>query len=475
MRKTILVAVATALVLAACGAGGPQSGGPLTTPTSAPGPDATTTSTTTTLPAPPTTSGGPATPTTSPEPTVAGRTITIYLLDGQGRAVPTTRDVATEGVARAAVTALIAGPTAREAVAGLSTAFPPDSLLLGIDIAGGTAIVDMSREFESGGGSSSVLGRLAQLVYTLTEFDSVERVELRLDGEEIDYFSGEGVVAGDGWTRADFAGSNPLGEPLDGSGATTWSQSDLPPVDPASESARTVVLVAADDYLNVRVPAGVEGTVIGRLLPGALVRATGSVSDVGGSAWAEIETPGGRGWVNGLYLTPSSGALPSGSETRALVDELVARLASGGDFSELVSAKGLWISHHDDPIRFRRDELAGILSDPTTYRWGSNALEPGSPEIEPRTFAEAIAAPVVDVYEDPDLEVAVNDVIEGPNGRPAEFALPVEFRGFPFLTLFDPGDDPQYEGLDWMSWIVSFSPEEGELRVVGLTIDQWAP
>lgn len=472
MRKLVLMAAALALITAACGPGDARSGGQLTTTSTTsfdPGAISTTVPATTATTA--TTVSGETT--TTSEPPVFR--ITIYLLNESGEAIPTSRTVHTEGVARAALEALIDGPTPREAVAGLSTAIPPESLVLGITIDDGTAVVDMSREFESGGGSFAILGRLAQFVYTLTEFESIDRVDLLLDGEEIEYFSGEGVIVGDGWTREDFTGSNPIGNPFEGSGATTWDQEDLPAVDPDSERARTVVLVAADDYLNVRVPAGASETVIGRLLPGATVKATGAQTEVAGSMWTAIETPEGTGWVNGFYLAPTLEDFPPGSDPGTLVDEFVARLALGEDFTDLVSEKGLWVAHHDDPIRFRPDELIGILDDPTTYRWGSPALEPGSSEIEPRTFAEAIAEPVIGVYDDPDLEVAKGEFIEGPNGRPAEFALPAEFRGFPFVTLFDPGDDPQYEGLDWMSWIVSMSYEEGGLRVVGLTVDRWAP
>lgn len=473
MTKKLLLVSALALVLGACGSGDAQSGGPLTTSTTAPA-ETTTTTVTTTVPTTVTTTPGETT-TTSPTTESPSSEITIYLLEESGQAVPVPRTVTTEGVARAAVLALIDGPTSREHAAGLVTAFPPESLLLGMDIADGTATVNMSREFESGGGSTAILGRLAQLVYTLTEFDSVDRVDLLLDGQEIEYFSGEGVIVGEGWTRDDFAGSTPIGNPLESSGATTWDQDDLPAVDQASDRARTVVLVAADDYLNVRSPAGASETVIGRLLPGAEVNTTGAQTGVSGSTWTAIETPDGTGWVNDLYLAPTLENFPEGSDPGTLVDEFVARLMLGEDFADLVSAKGLWVVHHDSPVRFRNDDLAGLLDDPTTYRWGSPALEPGSTETEPRTFAEAVAGPLIDVYDDPDLEVKKGEFIEGPNGRPAEFGVPVEFEGFPFVTLLDPGDDPQYEGLDWMSWIVSMSYEDGGLRVVGLTIDQWSP
>ena len=64
----------------------------------------------------------------------------------------------------------------------------------GLDIDDGTATVDLTSEYEAGGGSLSMTARLAQVVYTLTEFDTVHRVRFRLDGRPVDVFSGEGIV-----------------------------------------------------------------------------------------------------------------------------------------------------------------------------------------------------------------------------------------------------------------------------------------
>ncbi len=484
LRRFIPLISVLALV-SACGSSGAQSGGPLTVPTTAttpatsPGPDTTTppvsTSTVVTDSTPTTTV--PGTPTTAGPTQPRAATITVFFLNDSGEAIPTTRPTTTSAVARAALDALIAGPDAPEHAAGLSTEFPADSLVLGVAVSSGLARVDMSREFEAGGGSASVLGRLAQLVYTLTEFDSIDRVQLLLDGESIEYFSGEGVLVGSPLTRSDFTGAVPIGATHEGSGSSTWDQDDLPIVRIGDPAVHRVVLVAGDDFLNVRDAAGVEGEIIGRLLGGVAVRTTGESATVGSSTWMRISTPAGPGWVNGFYLTRSVAGddFPDGTDPLAVVAELADRFASGEDFTDLVSKKGLWVAHHDSPIRFQVGEIRGLLADPTTYRWGSNALEPGSPEIQPRTFAEAVAETFVDTYDDPDRQLHVNRAVEGPNGRPVEFAVPTEFGGFPFVVVYDPGDEARYEGLDWMSWLVSLSYEDGALKVVGLTIDQWAP
>ena len=117
------------------------------------------------------------------------------------REVPTT-----QAVGAAAVNALLAGPNEAELGArpAMYTAIPDGTRLLGLSIQGGIATVNLSREFESGGGSASVLGRLAQVVFTLTQFPTVQGVKFQLDGEPVEVFSGEGVVLSDPVGRDDY-------------------------------------------------------------------------------------------------------------------------------------------------------------------------------------------------------------------------------------------------------------------------------
>jgi germination protein M len=100
----------------------------------------------------------------------------------------------TEGVGAEATRLLLEGPTAEEAQAGVSTAIPAGTRFLSLDIDGTTATVDLTSEYESGGGSASMFARLAQVVYTLTEFDTVKQVRFMLDGQPVDVFSGEGII-----------------------------------------------------------------------------------------------------------------------------------------------------------------------------------------------------------------------------------------------------------------------------------------
>jgi len=177
-------------LLAGCGSDGDDTAGSTST-TAAP---ATTTST------------GGATTTTAG----AGGEADVLVYFTRGEKVATGGEaVATPAVARGALEALLAGPDGVEAGAGLATAIPGGVELLGVDISGGTATVDLSSDFGSGGGSLSMQLRVAQVVFTLTQFDSVEQVDVHLDGEAVDGIGGEGVPSED-LTRADFTDVTPL-------------------------------------------------------------------------------------------------------------------------------------------------------------------------------------------------------------------------------------------------------------------------
>lgn len=121
----------------------------------------------------------------------------LFAVTRQGRSVP-------ELPFTLAVQELLEGPTAAEVAAGVGTAIPSGTRFLDGTLEDGTVTVDLTSEYESGGGSASMFARLAQVVYTLTEFPAVERVSFMLDGNPVDVFSGEGIILEKPVTREDY-------------------------------------------------------------------------------------------------------------------------------------------------------------------------------------------------------------------------------------------------------------------------------
>lgn len=185
--RPALPAALAAVVLAACAGGVPA------------------TSTTT---APVTTT---TTPTTSTTPEEAAAFAVFFLHDSGGNEarvppflVAVHRETTSPDLPAAAVAALLAGPSAGEEADGISVDIPAGTTLNGVAVEGGTATVDLSREFEAGGGSLAMFSRLATLTYTLTGLEGIDEVVLELDGEPVEVFSSEGIVLDGPLTRDDY-------------------------------------------------------------------------------------------------------------------------------------------------------------------------------------------------------------------------------------------------------------------------------
>jgi hypothetical protein len=108
----------------------------------------------------------------------------------------------TPRIGTAALESLLRGPASGDGK--VSSAIPTDSSLLGLTIEDGLATVDLSSEFESGGGSFSIRARLAQVVFTITQFPTVDRVAFEIDGRPVEVFSSEGIAIDKPQTRSDF-------------------------------------------------------------------------------------------------------------------------------------------------------------------------------------------------------------------------------------------------------------------------------
>lgn len=211
MRRIVTVVAAMALV--ACGTSTAGPGLPeASTSTTSEAVTSTTSGSTTTTQGPVTTSSQPPTSTTtapaSPATTSgsegAGEMVVspYFYVDEAGRPnrggpflLPVAREVdRTVAVARATIEELLAGPTTaeRESVPAISTAIPQGVRLLGITINEDIATIDLSSEFEATDDSAAVAQRVAQVVFTLCQFDSVAEVLFRQEGSAVSIQTGDG-------------------------------------------------------------------------------------------------------------------------------------------------------------------------------------------------------------------------------------------------------------------------------------------
>ncbi len=206
MRTTLRIVAPLAMLLAtACGSG-TDSTPPSTLPATTL-PATTQASTTAVTTAPPTT----APPTTAPSTTATPTTVALPPIDEPGVALYFVRGETLTVVGRwlgtmapdELVRALLAGPTDVERANGITSLIPVGTQLRGVIVEGNAATVDLSAEYESMGGSLAVTLAVAQVTYTLTQLPGVDNVWFRIDGEQRDMLTGEGVMV-DPATRAEF-------------------------------------------------------------------------------------------------------------------------------------------------------------------------------------------------------------------------------------------------------------------------------
>ncbi|NLK00378.1 MAG: GerMN domain-containing protein [Clostridia bacterium] len=112
--------------------------------------------------------------------------VALFFADDEGKSlVKEMRNIKkTEGVARSTINELISGPTGT----GLLPTIPQETMLLDINVKeDGLCIVDFSGELVSGGAAGVIPEELTvySIVNTLTQFETIDRVQFRLGGQEV--------------------------------------------------------------------------------------------------------------------------------------------------------------------------------------------------------------------------------------------------------------------------------------------------
>jgi hypothetical protein len=195
MKRLPIMIIGVGLLVTACGSAGPGSLGPAPAGTTGPS-----------SPASASASGGgtaggaqspgarpSATPATSApgSPGSPGEIGLQAWFTRQGKLIVTERTVpATTSVGGAAVDRLLAGPSAAEYAAAVRSQIPVGTTLLGLSISSGTATANLSSSFESAASPSTMSLRIAQMVYTLTQFPTVTSVRFQINGQGVTVLGG---------------------------------------------------------------------------------------------------------------------------------------------------------------------------------------------------------------------------------------------------------------------------------------------
>jgi len=155
----------------------------------------------------------PKSPQPKPLQQTGAQTVQVYWVkeaSGKFEAVPTKVAVKQadkpDAALQAAFNSLLAGPKD----ATVSSEIPKGTKLRSLSVKNDGVYVDLSAEFSSGGGSTSMTSRLGQVIYTATSLKPNTKVWISVEGKPLELLGGEGLEVAQPSTRQSFDKNFPL-------------------------------------------------------------------------------------------------------------------------------------------------------------------------------------------------------------------------------------------------------------------------
>jgi germination protein M len=122
------------------------------------------------------------------------------ILKGVIRAIP-----ASDSPLHDTIQTLLTGPNSYEQNLGLLSMIPSGSRLRGVTMRGDTAFIDFSESFRFNTlGREGLNAQLQQVVFASTEFPTVKKVQILIEGKKVQYLGPEGIRIDAPLTRASF-------------------------------------------------------------------------------------------------------------------------------------------------------------------------------------------------------------------------------------------------------------------------------
>lgn len=103
-------------------------------------------------------------------------------------------------IIEAALKSLLSGPTDKS----FATTIPKGTKLKEVSLEADGVHLDLSKQFTTGGGSTSMTGRVAQILYTASSLDPTTKVWIKVEGKQLEVLGGEGFELEQPLTRENF-------------------------------------------------------------------------------------------------------------------------------------------------------------------------------------------------------------------------------------------------------------------------------
>lgn len=103
-------------------------------------------------------------------------------------------------ILEAALQSLLSGPSEP----AFTSTIPKETKLRSVSLEADGVHVNLSEDFKSGGGSASMTGRVAQVLYTATSLDPAAKVWIEVEGKPLEVLGGEGLELDQPLTRESF-------------------------------------------------------------------------------------------------------------------------------------------------------------------------------------------------------------------------------------------------------------------------------
>ncbi len=128
---------------------------------------------------------------------ITGESYVYFLgIDKSGNSVfkKVKRQVDNDNKLENAIEQLLKGPSLSEKSLGIYNEIPKGTKLLSIKGSGNDVVVNLSSDFQYGGGADSIYSRMKQLIKTVLVNAPGKNVYLYLDGKQADVIGGEGLM-----------------------------------------------------------------------------------------------------------------------------------------------------------------------------------------------------------------------------------------------------------------------------------------